>query len=406
MSETSGGGQDPCRLCRVVTVPITFATLLRQQVVRVANSGFDVTLVSSPGPELAPFRNHPRIAVQPIALSRTPSPVSDLRAVARLFRLFRSRRFDIVHSSTPKAGLVCAVAAWLARVPVRLHTYTGQPWVELGGAIRWFARACDRLIGLLNTHCYADSASQRQFLIDEGLVRPDRISVLGHGSISGVDLSRFDRTVWGGERAEATRRQMGVPLDAPVILFVGRVTRDKGVCELVEAFQSPALRDTGAHLVVVGHFEPDRDPLPAEVIDQLTQDSRIHLVGFAEEPAQFVAVADLLCLPSYREGFGSVVIEAAAMGVPAVVTSIVGLADAVVVGETGLAVPPKQWRPLADALVTLLSDARQRAAMGAAAQARARRWFDSVAVDRAVIDAYWTHLGERHASHSPDPRVP
>jgi hypothetical protein len=166
-----------------------------------------------------------------------------------------------VHSSTPKAGLLAAVAGRWLGVPIRMHTFTGQPWIELRGLRRRIPRAGDRVIGRACTHCYADSASQRDFLIRERLVPADKIAVLGAGSISGVDLERFSLAIWGGSVAAATRRELEIPERAPIVIFVGRVTKDKGIAELIEAFEILAATDADVHLVLVGPFEPERDRL-------------------------------------------------------------------------------------------------------------------------------------------------
>ena len=379
---------DRLKLCRVVTVPTTFVSLLRHQLKTITENDIDVTIVSSPEGQLDTISRELGIPSHAIEMSRAITPLDDIRSVIRMYRLFRAERFDIVHSSTAKAGLVAALAGRLARVPVRLHTYTGQRWVELKGVRRWAIRLCDRIMALLNTHCYADSHSQRAFLIRDGIVPASKISVLASGSISGVDLNRFDPDAWGGVTAAATRRELGISDDALVILFVGRVNRDKGVIELLSAFEGLRFHDKSRELVLVGPFEPRYDPLPQSVVAGLNNNFRIHLVGRVPDPERYMGMADILCLPSYREGFGSVVIEAAAMGVPAVATSIVGLVDAVEQGKTGLLVASKNVEELRAALATMIRDRGLRRRMGAAARKRARLLFDAAVVNQVVADEY------------------
>ncbi len=382
------GSFGPVRVCRAVTVPFTFGTLLREQLKYVAQHGIDVTLVSSPGPVLEQIGKSLNVCYHPVAMARKPEPRHDFVALLSLTRLFRERRFDIVHSSTPKAGLLTALAGALARVPVRIHTFTGQVWVGIQGFSRVMMRQCDWLIGHLDTHCYADSASQSDFLINERLVGASRISVLGAGSISGVDLERFNPNLFGEGHASAARRELGVSEKSLVILYVGRLTKDKGIRELVSAFRLLQTGKKDVDLILVGPFEPERDPLPRETLDELSNNPRIHVVGFSQEPEKYIGAADVFCLPSYREGFGSVVIEAAAMGVPAVVSRVVGLVDAVVDGKTGLLVPPKETNALRSALMKLLSEPETRFRMGCAARSRAVRDFDSRIVNRLVVEEY------------------
>jgi glycosyltransferase involved in cell wall biosynthesis len=256
-------------------------------------------------------------------------------------------------------------------------------------------RRCDWLIGHLNTHCYADSASQRDFLVTEGLVAPSRISVLGAGSISGVNLERFNPKGSEEKRATSAKRELGIFEQSLVIVFVGRLTKDKGIRELVAAFRMLLRDGKDVELVLVGPFEPERDPLPRETLHELSHNPRIHVVGFSREPEKYIATADVFCLPSYREGFGSVVIEAAAMEVPAVVSRVVGLVDAVVDGETGLLVPPKEVDALRGALMKMLSSPEMRHRMGRAARVRAVREFDSRIINRLVLEEY-KRLAARH----------
>src|SRR6266513_798149 len=298
---------------------------------------------------------------------------------------------EVILISSPIDG----AGAFLARVWVRLHTFTGQPWLELSGPTRWLSMASDWLIARLNTHCYADSPSQRDFLITEGLCRAESISVLESGSLAGVDLSRFNSGPLTA-RAQKCRETLAIPPTARVVLFIGRVTRDKGVAELADAFFRIKAVDSEAYLVVVGPTEPKRDPLPSALLQALESDDRIRMTGYDPEPEKYLAMADLLCLPSYREGFGNVVIEAGALGVPTVGTRIDGLRDAVVDGVTGLLVPPKNAAALAGALASLLKNEPKRKQMGNAARERVRHLFDSRVINRRVLEEYERLLKNRN----------
>jgi glycosyltransferase involved in cell wall biosynthesis len=250
-------------------------------------------------------------------------------------------------------------------------------------------RICDWLIGHLDTHCYADSFSQRDFLVREGLVEASRISVLGAGSLSGVNLQRFNPDLFTGERAGDLRRKLGVPEHSLVILFVGRLAKGKGIRELVSAFRMLQRDFEELDLVLVGpSLESEHDPLSSETLEEISGNPHIHAVGFSNEPETYMRIADVLCLPSYREGFGSAVIEAAAMEVPAVASRVVGLVDAVVDGETGVLVPAKEVEALRRALAKMLSAPEIRRRMGRAARRRAVREFDSRIVNRLVFEEY------------------
>lgn len=373
------------KVCRVATVPFAVLHHLGEQLAVIAREGHEVWAVCSDGPEMTSVRAIPGVRVEAVRIPRAIRPGADLLALVALYRCFRRLRFDLVHSMTPKAGLLCALAARLAGVPIRLHTFTGQVWAEQRGAARWIGKFCDWLIVRLNTGCYADSPSQREFIVAQGIAPRDRLRVLLHGSIAGVDLRRFRpeaRSDSGVLRAE-----LGIGGGSRIVTFVGRVTRAKGVVDLVAAFARIA-ESRDLFLLLVGPFEPDLDPLPDATARLIAAHPRIRALGYQENPERYVAAADVFCLPSYREGFGTVVMEAAAMGIPAVATSIVGLVDAVEDGVTGILVPPRDPDALADALSRLLDDAPLRERMGEAARARSHSRFGAEAVNAALAAEY------------------
>lgn len=386
------------RVARISTVPFFVLTQLKRQIESVSASGAHVVVVTSSGPEFSSLQALTGVACELIEIPRSISPWRDCLALWQLFRFFRRSQIDIAHSTTPKAGLLTAVAAFLAGVPVRLHTFTGQPWVNMQGVMRRFARASDSLIARLNTRCYTDSASQRQFLIEQGVIPPGKLFVLGAGSLAGVDTGRFNPARFAEQERLALRRRTGIPQEAPVLLFVGRITADKGVRELLDAFRKLKTAGSAAHLLFVGHFDSEIGGGAGITRRDIEGVRDVHVAGFTQCPEMYMAIADILCLPSYREGFGTVVIEAAAMGVPTVGSDIYGLSDAVVNGETGMLVPPRDAPALAGALSELLSDAGRRRQMGAAARQRAEALFDAGQVNGRLIAEYCNLLdaGKRH----------
>jgi glycosyltransferase involved in cell wall biosynthesis len=376
------------RIACVASVPFFLATQLRRQIEYLLDSGLLVTVITSPGPELAQFTPHPHLTFQVLEIPRRLAPWRDLVALYRLYRLFRRGCFIIVHSTTPKAGLLSALGGWFARVPIRLHTFTGQPWIGMHGPMRWASRMSDRLIGWLNTRCYADSASQRKFLIAEGILNERRISTIAAGSLAGVDLRRFDRARFGKDVRARVRAQLGVTDGTTVLLFIGRITREKGIYELLESLDR--LRNDGSDVVLllVGPMDDERGGSGTVARADLEGRAGVYYLGYREDPERYFAAADILCLPSYREGFGTVVIEAAAMGVPTVGTRINGLVDAVVDGETGILVEPRNADALIQGLQRLLEDAVLRERMGEMARQRAHERYSSDVVNAAVVEEY------------------
>ncbi|BCO29313.1 D-inositol-3-phosphate glycosyltransferase [Rhodoferax lithotrophicus] len=376
------------RIARISTVPFFVVAQLKHQLVELGLQGAQVTVIASDEPEMSLLRGLTGVRCMPIDIPRSISPWRDFKGLIHLYRFFMREHTQIAHSTTPKAGLLTALAAFLAGVPVRLHTFTGQPWATMHGLKRWLARTSDKLIGLLNTRCYTDSASQRQYLISQNIVKENKLFVIGTGSLAGVDTQRFDRKRFSSIQCAMLRKELDIPVSAPVVLFVGRITVDKGVHELIQAYAKIKTTGSDAHLVFVGRFDTESGVegaiLPRDI--ECLPDS--HIVGYTDCPEKYFAIANILCLPSYREGFGTVVIEAASMGVPTVGTRIYGLTDAVEDGQTGLLVEPRDADKLADSLLNLLNDTSLRIMMGKAAMQRALALFDAQKVNLLVVNEY------------------
>jgi len=378
-------------IARVSTVPFFVVTQLKNQIRALGAQGSKVTIVCSDGPDMANLKGLNGVNRLVIDIPRPISPLRDVLALIRLFMFFKRQNIQIAHSTTPKAGLLTALAALVAGVPIRLHTFTGQRWVHMVGLRKWLARSSDKLIGMLNTRCYADSESQRNFLIEQGLVARERLFVIGSGSLAGVDIKRFNMSSFSKNDCIKMRQEVGIPDDAPVILFIGRITVDKGVRELMTAFSLiEKYDDPPPHLVFVGPFDDNGGVSKDELISM----PNVHVVGYSSCPEAYLAIADVLCLPSYREGFGTVVIEAAAMSVPTIGTNICGLSDAIVDGETGILVPILNPIELAKAIETLLSNNQLRLQMGRAAKLRAQTEFDARIVNDLVGEEYCLLLKE------------
>lgn len=387
-SETLAG----IRIARISTVPFFVVAQLKHQIATLGAHGGKVSVVTSDEPEMSLLHGLSGVTCVAIDIPRSIAPWRDLLALIRLYQFFRRERIQIAHSTTPKAGLLVALAAYFAGVPIRLHTFTGQPWVTMRGIKRWLARASDKLIGKLNTCCYADSISQKQYLITQGVLDERKLSVIGAGSLAGVDVQRFYRNRFTKEQCEALRRSLGIPQQSPVVLFVGRITEDKGVYELLRAFSAIKAAGSVAHLVFVGRFDTDSGVAGSIKPDDIERIPDTHLVGHTESPEKYMAIADVLCLPSYREGFGTVVIEAAAMGIPAIGTKIYGLIDAIEDGVTGLLVPPKDVDALSKALEMICNNAEFARDLGEKARYRAYTLFDSEITNSQVISEYLSLL--------------
>lgn len=329
------------------------------------------------------------VQVRHIDISRKVAPWQDLWALFQLLRCFLEIRPTTIHSLTPKAGLLAMLAGWMARVPLRFHTFTGQVWATRTGVERTLLKSIDRLIALCASQVFADSASQCRFLENEGVVPYGGVTMLGHGSVAGVDLARF-------RPDSATRMEMraenGIVDTVPIFLFVGRLVRDKGVFDLVKAFATLNARHGLWELWMVG---PDEEDLQASLqIEAERLGARIRWFGPTSIPERYMAAADVLVLPSYREGFGSVVIEAAACGVPTIAYRIDGVVDAIVENHTGCFVAKENVDELAQAMERLGSDPEMLIKLGEAARRRAVEEFSSSTVSTAWLAFYGSVITE------------
>lgn len=364
------------RIARVSTIPFFVLTQLRAQLESLADMGANVSIVTSEDELSESLHTIKKCTFHPVPIAREIRFFADLVTLIKLWRLFRKERFCIVHSTTPKAGLLCAIAAKLAGVAVCIHTYTGQAWVTMSGVKKNIVKFSDKLIARLNIYCYTDSLSQRDFLIKNNIVHPDKLKVIGSGSLAGVDVERFCQDNFSDLERNKLRDSLGINSTTRILLFIGRITKEKGIFELIDAVHHLLQRGHDIVLISVGPFEQQNEDEIRTYAQKYCSD-KVIFTGFNTEPERFMAISELLCLPSYREGFGTVVIEAAAMGLPVVGTKIYGLTDAIIDGITGILVEPHNSVQLTDALAQLLSDEELRQRMGMQAKKRALNDFDS-----------------------------
>lgn len=306
----------------------------------------------------------------------------DFLGLISLIRIFSRSHYDAVHSVTPKAGLLAMLAARIARVPVRHHTFTGQVWATRTGFSRWLLKSLDKVIHRCSTHSLVDSFSQRDFLLSENVVKPEKSSVLASGSISGVNTKRFKPDL---EKRVSVREQHGISETEFVYMFLGRINDEKGVPELVAAFRKISEIHPDAKLMVVG---PDESGMFEDGGIEKSFSGNLIRVGYTREPEAYFNAADVFCLPSHREGFGSVLIEAAACGVTSVASNIYGISDAVVDGKTGLLHEPKSAAEIEEKMELIISNPNLRQILAHAALKRAQEEFSSTAVENEFVEFY------------------
>jgi glycosyltransferase involved in cell wall biosynthesis len=365
------------RVCFVTTTPFIANAFLEPHLLALS-ALHDLTLATNlrDGYSLAPAIAS-RLRVEHLPIARRPAPLQDARALALLRRLFQREGFRVVHTVAPKAGLLGMLAAYSAGVPVRVHTFQGEVWASRRGPMRSLLRAADQVVGQCATDVLVVSRGEQQFLEREGVLQPQRSTVLGAGSIAGVDTARFQPNA---RLRRDVRARLGIGADDFVVLYLGRLGREKGVLHLREAFERVQLQLPRAHLVFAG---PDEERLATRLAGPAVQ-----LLGQVGAPESYIAAADVLCLPSLREGFGVTLIEAGACGVPVLASRLYGTQDAVVEGQTGLFHEPGDSADLARKLLLLAGDAALRQRLGRAGRARAEAEFRQERLVGALRECY------------------
>lgn len=374
---------DRKRVCMVTSSVLVVRWFLLDQL-RALAQDHDVTLLVNGEEGALQAEIGAGVRVIRAGLERKISPWRDLKALVELMRIFRREQFDLVHSVTPKAGLLSIVAAWMCRVPVRIHTFQGEVWATRRGFMRTLLRFFDWLIAQLATVVLVVSASERQFLISQGIIPAGKSAVLANGSICGVDTERFAPP--DPVQRQIARQQAGIADTDVLFLYVGRLAIDKGILDLVQAFDHVWRQFPQARLMIVG---PDEEGVMLRVEAMaLKARSAIQVHCYTARPEQYMQLADVVCLPSYREGFGMVLLEAAAMRVAVMASRIYGITDAVEDGVTGLLHPPAEIAAIEATMLQLLSDPALREQLAEAGMQRARRDFSRQTVIQAVREFY------------------
>ena len=348
------------KLIRITTVPISFKVLLKGQLRFMASNGFDVKGVSSEGEELREVHENEGIAVEAITMSRKITPFQDLKSLWEMWNFLRKEKPQIVHTHTPKAGIIGMLAARLAGVPHRLHTVAGLPLMEATGTKRKILNFVEKLTYSSATRVYPNSKGLYDFILQNNFTQSNKLKIIANGSSNGIDTTFFSPDQVTELERVTLREKLNIQPDDFVFVFVGRIVSDKGINELIKAFsQLQAVENNepaGIKLLLVGGLENDLDPLNPETLAEINQNKDIISVGFQQDVRSFFAIADALIFPSYREGFPNVVMQAGAMGLPSIVSDINGCNEIIIEGENGLIIPSKNVEKLKEKMLTLAKD--------------------------------------------------
>jgi len=380
-------------LVHVINAPFSLH-FIAGQVGFMADRRFETSVITSPGEHLEAFARREGVAVYGVEMPRRITPIRDLVTLARMCYRLRRIRPTIVHAHTPKGGLLGMIAAWLTRVPLRIYHIRGLPYMTATGMRRALLQMTERIACGLAHRVLCVSHSVRQVAITDDICGAEKIRVLLGGSGNGVDaIGRFNPERWAFSRDEIRQRH-AIPADAIVIGFVGRLVRDKGLAQLVESWMALREEEPRLHMLVIGDFEP-RDPVPHNAKAVLEGDPRIHMLGWEKNTAPHYAAMDIFVLPSHREGFSNVLLEASSMGLPVATTRIPGCLDVVEDGVTGTLVPVRDVPALTAAIRAYVRDAGLRARHGHAGRERVKSQFRREAIWQALYAEYLGLLRER-----------
>lgn len=376
------------KIIRTSTVPGSIRSFCRGLLRELEEQeGYEVLAVSSPGDALEDIARDEGVRTAGVPMERRISPFKDLVSLWRLYRVFRRERPAMVHSITPKAGLLSMMAAWAARVPVRLHTFTGLVFPTATGLKQKILIFTDRLTCACATHIVPEGEGVKNDLTNYHITRKP-LRVLGHGSVCGIDLTRFERIPEVMAAAEALRRP-----DVFTFIFIGRLVGDKGINELVEAFKEVHRQYPATRLLLVGESESQLDPLQPATTAEIGANPAIEAVGRQNDVRPWLAASDALVFPSYREGFPNVVIEAGAMGLPSIVTDINGSREIIEDGRNGVVIPPRSSEALRDAMCAMISDADSRRAMASVSRQMVADRYEQGYVRRCLKEYYKEIIG-------------
>ncbi|HDZ03951.1 hypothetical protein LCGC14_0132150 [marine sediment metagenome] len=344
------------KIIRTAAVPGSLYGLLTGQL-RFLNQHYEVIGVASEGAIMEIVAQREGIRTESINIERSISPFKDLISLFKLYRFFVKEKPMMVHSITPKAGLLSMIAAYFARVPVRAHTFTGLIFPTQTGFLKKLLLLFDKVICAFATNVYPEGNGVKNDLTHYNVTKKP-LTVIANGNVNGKDLSFFDPLLFPKESTKSEKNKLGISEDDFVFIFIGRLVNDKGINELVHSFSQLSKKRSAIKLILVGSHEGETDVLPSSTWDLLNTEKNIIWVGKKDDIRPYLSMANALVFPSYREGFPNVVLEAGAMGLPALVTDINGSNEIIVHGKNGYIVPSKDEQALLEAMTLFVEDSQ------------------------------------------------
>lgn len=342
------------KLIRITTIPLSLKVLLRGQL-RFMSQYFDVLVVSSKDKDFNEVLEQEKVRGTTINMSRKITPIKDLLALVKLVVLFIKERPFIVHTHTPKAGTLGMVAAYICRVPHRLHTVAGLPLLEANGKKRKLLDFVEKITYRCATKIYPNSFEMKKIILNNGYTKESKLQVIGNGSSNGIDTNYFSPEQTKG-LVDNLRTELTINNDDFVFCFIGRIVHDKGIEELIDAFQRLSKIYPHIRLILVGDYEKQLDPLSPAIEQIIENHPMIRFVGYRNDVRPYLAISNAFVFPSYREGFPNVVMQAGAMGVPSIVSDINGCNEIIQHGVNGYIIPVKDKNALYNSMEYFVSN--------------------------------------------------
>lgn len=340
------------KIMRISTIASSLSTLLKGQL-HFMNNHYEIVGIASDSEYLEVVRKNEGIRTILVQMTRAITPFKDLKAVFVLYRIFKKEKPFIVHTHTPKAGTLGMFAAKLAGVPHRLHTIAGLPLLEATGPKRILLNVVEKLTYASATRILPNSFVLRDIIVEEKFCSKNKLEVIGNGSSNGIDTEHYDRKIVSQEHINSLEIQLQITPQDFVFLFIGRIVKDKGINELVKAFDDISKSHSNTKLIIVGPSEKELDPIDDITEALIKSNKNIHEIGMVEDVRPYIAISDVLTFPSYREGFPNVVLQASCMETPCIVTDINGCNEIISDNFNGLIIPVKDCAALKESMLHL-----------------------------------------------------
>ena len=377
------------KLIRISTVALSLDVLLKGQL-DFLNKYYNVIAVSGHDSHLEAVSKREKVSTIDVKMQRQISPFNDLISLIKLYNVFRKEKPDIVHSITPKAGLLGMTAAYFAGVPIRIHTFTGLVFPTRTGIMQKILILMDKILCKFATNIYPEGEGVKQDLLNYRITNKP-LNVIANGNVNGLDLNFFDKNNFSTQELDDLKIRLNIDNEEFIFIFVGRLVADKGINELVKAFIKISETNKNSKLLLVGPFEDDLDPLEKSTLEVIKSNSSIISVGYQNDVRPYFAISNALVFPSYREGFPNVVMQAGAMNLPSIVSNINGCNEIIIPNENGIIIPVKNQEKLYDAMLEMISNEKAYLVMKNNARKLIESRYSQELVWKAILEEYKKH---------------